>query len=151
LVEFLTAYATRISSLTVGEWVELRATLHAVDNRKYQCTECLGQYSGRSDAAIMTEKVRKLNGCSEIKNETIHHINREILFSTCIGNFFSTSAVQWLSTHAHFERGTMPYPGALMDQPNKALEIFRVIERHKFERAEAERAAEQRKARVNGR
>ena len=36
-----------------------------------------------------------------------------------------------ITMHNQFEKGIMPYPGGLMDQPNKIIEAFDVINSYK--------------------
>lgn len=81
----------------------------------------------------MQESLRAAKACRTIMAADVHRIGSELSFRTCIGNFVSNTAVSWIELYAHFERGVMPYPGGLMDQPAKAIEIFRVIEAWKIE------------------
>lgn len=122
----------------------MRATLHAITNERFQCGRCLTRYRGRADAEQMTARVRLGMACEEIRAEPIHHITsasgqREISFATCIGNLYRPGIVRWAEAYALYERGILPFPGPLMDQPNKVIEIFRVIENHR--QAQADRAA----------
>jgi hypothetical protein len=129
--------------LTYREWIELKATLHAIDNREFICGECKSRYRGRQDEAEMTEKSRQIKGCYGIAERVLHHINREIFFSQCVGNFFNFAAIGFLEMHHQYERGIMPYPGSLSDQPSKIIEIFRIIDAHKRDKIKQEQAQEQ--------
>jgi len=126
----------------VSEWVEIKATLHAIENDRFNCSKCLTKYSGREDGSAMTERVRQASGCYGAKGATLHSIGDEIRFSTCIGNFYRPQVASLMESHRKFEAGTLPYAGGLMDQPNKVIEIFGVLTAHRLER----QAAEQRKA-----
>ncbi|TXH09497.1 MAG: hypothetical protein E6R04_07980 [Spirochaetes bacterium] len=112
-----------LSSLTVGEWVYLRSTLHAIDNPRFQCAEC-------------PKGSRLAKACESINPNVVHKIGGELGYHTCIGNFFSQTALNWLELHNKYEQGVLPYPGSLLDQPNKMIEIFRVIAAHKHQVAE---------------
>jgi len=83
----------------------------------------------------MTELSRNNKGCFSVGDRVLHSINREIEFKTCIGNFYRPWVIGWLEMHSHFENGVLPYPGSMMDQPNKAVEVFRTISRYKIDKA----------------
>jgi len=72
--------------------------------------------------------------------------NKEIKYRTCPGNFYDLSLPHLLALHKQYENGVLPYPGSLMDQPNKILEVFDVIEEYKrarmLEEAEKQKAKE---------
>jgi hypothetical protein len=90
----------------------------------------------------MLAKVRQLNGCQEVKSESIHKIHSEhssIRFKTCIGNFVKPQVRTYLDAHFRFEQGIMPYAGGLMDQPAKVIDIFDAIGSVKAEIAANER------------
>lgn len=74
--------------------------------------------------------------CEKPANEVRHWIGRELGFRRCIGAYFSMEAMQWVKLHAQFEKGILPYPGSLMDQPAKAIEAFNLISTMKIERDE---------------
>lgn len=67
-----------------------------------------------------------------------------ILFRKCPGNFYTLALPHLLTLYRQYESGVLPYPGSLMEQPNKILEVFDVIEHHK--RAKMEEEAERIKA-----
>lgn len=113
------------------EYVELKATLHSLDDKRYDCGACLSTYKGRTDEEQMTGILKKQKGCSEAYNEPIHAIEEVIKFKNCIGNYVSSSSFHWIEMHSHFSRGILPFPGSLSDQPSKAIEVFNVIDSHK--------------------
>lgn len=112
------------------EYAYLRATLGAIDNKSYRCHECVNQFRGRTDSATMLERAKKTKGCTKEYAAPVHRID-DIGFTLCPGNFYSKSAEGLIEAYYFFERGILPYPGSLMDQPNKIIEIFRVIEAYK--------------------
>lgn len=117
--------------------------MQSIKNQEFNCDVCLSKYRGRSDEAKMQAASRAAKGCQTVGSQNIHFIGTDLGFATCVGNFVSNSAVSWIELHAHFERGVMPYPGGLMDQPAKAVEIFRIIEVWKIEmRREAQAKSE---------
>jgi hypothetical protein len=140
-----------LSSLTKKEWIELKATLHSIDDRRFDCNTCLSQYEGRQDRETMIQASRKLKACDYTANGFRHAIDDRIRFSTCIGNFVSESAAHLIELQGHFAQGVMPYAGPLTSQPAKVIEAFRVIENHRYRVSREREEERQRKARVVGR
>jgi len=134
----------------MSECVEIRATLTAQENDKFNCTKCLSKYDGRADGKEMLAKVRSNMGCQEMKSQPIHKIGDEISFRTCIGNFVRPQVYALLNAHHRFSQGVMPYAGGLMEQPAKVIEIFGVIDSHRADTAQRERAKAERAARKPG-
>lgn len=126
----------KISSLSYQEHVELRSTLHALTNREFICSVCQGKYASRTDAQAMLEKVKRTKGCEVPHPQPVHRIAQSGLklnYSSCIGNFFSPSAMHWVGYYNAFEKGVMPFPGGYMDQPAKLIDVMSVIGNHKQE------------------
>ena len=138
--QFLENEIFKVSSLTLREWVELKATLRAIEDDRYNCQKCLARYKGRPDGEQMLGKVQANMGCREVKAQVIHRIGDDLGFKTCIGNFARPQLHAFIGAQRRFEQGMMPYSGGLMEQPAKIIEIFGVIESHNAERAERERA-----------
>lgn len=103
-------------------------------NKDFNCSSCLSRYDNRTDGVELTARLRKLKGCESKMDKPIHHINREIKFSRCIGNFFDQPSVFLVEAHRNYERGVLPFAGSLMDQPNKVMESFNVISAWNHER-----------------
>ena len=122
----------------------MKATLHAIDNRDFICSECIQKNSGRNEQ--MLQKIREQKGCFGVKSSPIHNINKEIFFSSCIGNYFNQAAVSWLSIHEFFDKGQMPFAGSLLDQPAKIIDVMSLIKSHKIEQAEKRQKQEALKA-----
>lgn len=115
-----------ISHVTVMESALLRATLHAVDDARFRCDQC-------------RVETRKAKMCTEVSPNVHFKLEEDLWFKTCPGNFFSYQALNYLEMQQAFEIGALPYPGSLSDQPNKIIEIFRIIMHHKSKVAETAR------------
>lgn len=90
----------------------------------------------------MREKIRANNACRTQSQKEIHKIKNRIFFKSCIGNYYSHSVIPLLKVWAHFEqRGIMPYDGALLDQPNKIIEVFDVMTEIKADKIKANESA----------
>jgi hypothetical protein len=134
---YLARKISEISSLTIPEWIELKATLHAIDNRQFICSECLNQYRGRKDFEMMTDKLKLTKSCESIQAKPLFVIS-DIGFKTCIGNYFAYWVMPWIEAYHRYQDGVMPYAGGLMEQPSKAIEILRAIDNHQAEKTEKE-------------
>lgn len=115
-----------ISHVTVTESIGLRATLHAIDDDRFQCEKC-------------KPATRPSKFCLTSSQNVAHVLEPDLRFRKCPGNFFSFSSLNILEMHNSFEGGVMPYPGAFADQPNKVIEAFRIISVHKANMREAAR------------
>ena len=117
-----------ISGVTNEEWIRLKCTAHALEDPRFLCSECLSKGSHLPDYEIRNNALRSSKACFSIEPVQYHHIDNEIGFRTCIGNFFSHACHKWLTLYDNYTRGVLPYPGSAMEQPAKAMEIFSIIE-----------------------
>lgn len=122
-----------MSFLTNREWIAIKATMHAIEDRRFYCDDCLNKYSNRRDGADMLEKARQTKNCYGRPGSYIHNIDQEIFFSKCIGNYFSPKIASLIGMNELYQKGCMPMPGSLFDQPSKLIEAFGVIESIKRE------------------
>jgi hypothetical protein len=131
----LTAKIQEISTLGILEWVQVKSTLLATKNPTYSCSSCLSKYNYRSDSEMMTAKERGIKACEEVRKEPFFNIDRQIYFKTCPGNFVTQSVLHWMGVHESFRKGIMPYAGGFLDQPNKALDLFKMFDAFYAEQA----------------
>lgn len=126
------------------EKLELKTTLDVIDNKKFQCELCLSRKSE------LVAKTRTLYGCERV---TAHRVfkNNDFIYTKCPGNFYSYRAAHFLEVFVHFDKGVLPYPGGLMDQPAKIMDIFSVISAHRQDKLEAEVAINKSKERMKTR
>ena len=130
------------------EWISLKATLHSLNNDRFNCAKCMNQYNGRADAEPMLQRAREVNGCwgGEIARHTISDsMNRTLRFSSCIGNFVQPHWNHWLNLHQSYRAGHLPFPGSVSDQPNKVMEVFRTMDAY-YSEQQAEQIKEQQRA-----
>lgn len=124
----------KISSLSYKEHVELRSTLHALTNRDFICSQCIGKFNSRADGKAMLEKVKRTKGCETPHSMAVHKIvqgGTRLNYNSCIGNFFSYSAMHWVGFYSSFEQGVMPFSGGYMDQPAKFIDVMNIVASHK--------------------
>jgi hypothetical protein len=140
----------KISSLTAEEYVYTRATLHAMDNRKFRCEDCLSQFAGHQAEKEMLEKAQALNVCKDVIDTPRFVIGKQqdLKFYTCIGNFYRHEIAQMFRWFLQYEQGVMPFQGAFSDQPNKIIEIFSVMEEYRNDKLDEIKRTEKRKSRM---
>lgn len=117
--------------------------MHSIHNARYNCSKCLDRYSGRSDHAEMIKKTQQVMACQVPSDRLLHRIGEDIGFKKCIGNFYRDGLMFWVEAQSKYESGIMPFHGPLMDQPNKAIEIFQCIQSAKYEKMESDRLAQE--------
>lgn len=101
----------------------IRATLHALDNQELICANCIKRY-GENDAA--TQNFRAARGCETPVSPSPFEIER-LTFSRCVGNYVDLGLMVWIQAADRYAQGTMPFEGAFMSQPAKAIELFGMI------------------------
>lgn len=126
-----------------NEYIVLKSTLHALDNRQFICGECKLKYGGSGYATNQQEKYQASKGCFKLSDRVLHTV-KDIKYRTCIGNLFNYQATYLLEAFGKFELGTMPYPGSYLDQPNKIVDAFRIISSHKIDKLISDQQAEAR-------
>ena len=139
--------------------MRLKASLLAVELKKFQCGFCLKQFSSRKDGAEMLEKTQTMQGCKQKVSHTVHMIPitdgngwniGSVQFNRCPGNFMQSDIGHWLDLSNHIDNGVMPYPGSPSEQPAKAMEILGVIGDWKADRKKKAEEAANRKAKSGG-
>jgi hypothetical protein len=134
----------------MNEWIQLKSTLVSIYNNRFLCEACLDKYPTQPDRL---ERERKVKGCKSQYDKPIH-IQNEIQYYKCIGNFYSDSAATWIEYHDSYTQGIMPHHGGYFDQPAKAIQVLRIIGNYKtnweLERAK-QREAQQRSRVKHGR
>jgi len=123
--------------------VLLKSTLHNVDNRKYICNLCQGKFDGRADKELLLSKVKRIEGCTDTR--PIIYAFSDLSYSLCPGNFTSGSAVWILGLYREFQKGVLPFPGSLVDQPAKIMECFGIIDEYNGIKLEQERKKQEAK------
>lgn len=125
-----------ISSLSYQETIELRTTLHLLENKEFLCSVCKTP-DNRSDANEMIKLKQASRACTDIRPQPFDQVrdgSLKIKFSTCKGNFFSESALHWIIAHDLFEKGIMPFPGSYVEQPAKVIDVMSIIASSKASR-----------------
>lgn len=116
-----------INYLTDAEMVGIISTFSSIHEENFNCNNCkkrMGQIA-RDD----------LKGCSKILKSDVANWRNQITFQTCPVNFYSQAFAVYIDLFRHFENGILPFKGGLLEQPNKIMEVFNLIESLKIERS----------------
>ena len=125
------------------EWIDLKTTMIAMDNEKFQCIKCQSKYVGDR-----LKDVQRLLHCKTKSPTPIQILGDENEFSfyTCPGNFFCYACMELVHAFVMYEKGALPHPGSLFDQPNKIIEAFNVIASHRHAKLERDLAKQKRES-----
>lgn len=125
-----------LSSVSVDEYIVLQATLASIDNKEYECKSCLTKFRGRQDEKVMLEKSRVLKGCFQTSKVVFPIGNLE--FRRCPGNYTAPVVFNFYELFEKYKSGTMPFSGGMAEQPNKIIEVFRIIGSYEYEKQKRE-------------
>lgn len=106
----------------MGELVAIIATHKITHEERFQCERCVKQKAPPEQIL----KIRNSLGCFGSRREL--YTLEGFRFKSCIGNFYSAAAFFWYRNFRDYQRGILPYPGSLLEQPAKAIEIFQIFE-----------------------
>lgn len=127
------------------------ATCEASFNEKFNCWSCLNQYKGKNEKQrdILIDRLKRKKGCTRDAPRPWRVEN--IRFNKCIGNYTSKQVRYLLDSFLLFEKGVMPFEGALMEQPAKIIEVFNMIQSVRDEKERLRQDALEREARLQNR
>ena len=131
-----------------SEYIELYSTLYALDDSSLQCAVCVHQHDGKTDGDKLNKALRTVKGCFEPIDRIVKRTD-QLSFTRCPGNFFSDAAMFWIDAEARFDKGVLPFPGCLTEQPSKVLDIFGCIATYKHERIKQQQHTQRLRDRVN--
>ena len=115
--------------------------MHAAHNEEFQCHKCVSKYKGHPSAELMSKRYREQKGCFGVGDRITQRMAEKdwnMEYRTCIGNVYAPVAMTYYEMHTQYEKGNLPFPGSLGDQPAKIMDIFRVINHYKADKMEKE-------------
>ena len=146
--QFIINRVNAVSTLQLDEYIKIIATwYHDTNLKQYDCKNQIEQMKRRNDSQNRIEGHKNRNGCGRVTviPKQIHGIVR---FHNCYCDHLLPNFDHFLFLHEHYSKGQLPHPGSISDQPNKVIEIMKVIDRLKLER-EIALQKEQAKAKKN--
>ena len=135
-----------VSTLTFSDEVTIRSSLHALADNRYLCTACTSHRNH--------EKIKKLYRCEDRAPEPVHTVMQEdvvLKYDRCVGNYFNHQVVQWVEVANQADKGLLPFAGGYLEQPNKAIEIIRMIKGEQYRQAKAKEKESLRRMKKHGR
>ena len=130
-----------------AEYIQLQSTLIALDDKELQCAVCVHKHDGKDQGQKLNRAFRQVKGCFEPSTRVVHKTD-QLTFTRCPGNFFSDAAMFWIEAFERYDKGVLPFPGSLVQQPSKVLDIFGSIAAHKHERMRKQERAQKLRERV---
>ena len=88
----------------------------------------------RPDKPDILKKKKRLKNCHGDGDITYKVDNFES--KRCIGNFVSRQFFEYIEMFLAYEKGVLPFPGSLSEQPCKIIEIFGIIRQMRAEKLE---------------
>lgn len=117
--------------------------MYGIDNRRFNCIDCLKSHRKHQNGEAMRQKERDAKFCKTEAASYVHKIKDNIFFKSCIGNYYSQSVIMMMNAYLYFDQqGVLPFPGSLMEQPNKAIEVFNVMSQIKTDKMKAKEMAD---------
>jgi len=127
-----------LSSVTDSDYLQLLANFEILSEKKWNCEACIRTTDSATRNAV--------KGCNGGKTFGLATGGRVVFTVTrCIGNYYNSSVFEFYRAFRLYQKGVMPFEGALMDQPAKVLDVFSVLEALDFERQSAAQKNAERK------
>lgn len=80
------------------------------------------------------EAFKNRNGCEGRLSEKPRQTYDTLRFHSCYCNHLSPSFDSFLYIHEQYGKGFLPFQGALLDQPNKVMDVIALVSKLKAER-----------------
>jgi hypothetical protein len=138
VVQYLNYKIDEISSITTEDYIKLKGTLYDLANRDFICSECVTKFKGRTDEKEMLRKTKTTRNCETVSTPSMLFQVYDLKSKRCPGNLFSREVVFHYELFQKFKLGILPFQGSLSDQPNKIIEIFKIIEEWEIDRQKKE-------------
>ena len=117
-------HANYINGVSDSEYIYIASTIKSMFEKTFNCFHCKAQYADRKE---ITLKLREQKGCFDVSTKVRYRFD-QIIYKTCIGNFYDPQTSQLVDMFNKFEIGVLPYPGSYSDQPAKIIEVFQLID-----------------------
>lgn len=125
-----------ISTLSLSEEALIKATYYYYTEKQFKCKIREREEAERAGGIEKARlRIQTANGCNVISKEPKYQIDR-FNFHTCFCNFIYPDFNYFSMLYGQYEKGNLPYPGSMSEQPNKVIEIFNVLDLLNIERQE---------------
>jgi hypothetical protein len=116
--------------MSATEYIETVASWEFYTNPKqYNCFKQIGKLKD----AKQVEAFKNRNGCDGRKTEKARQTYDSISFHDCYCNHLARNFDSYIFIHEQYIKGFLPYPGTVLEQPNKVMDIINLISKLKNE------------------
>lgn len=123
-----------INNITNKEIIYLTATIEGQFDDKWNCYKCInsGYREDNNGNQVLLDKYENTLRAIKLKKgcETRGHMFKTvngIKFNTCLGNYNTVHTQHYIDMYQQYEKGNLPYPGSLSEQPAKIIDVFHTI------------------------
>ena len=120
-----------ISTLTNDDYISIVSTVEAAFNMQFNCNVCLKKFPKLPERLV---EHRARLGCDGKTNPNFVYLpahdmagSPKIIYSKCIGNFYSRNSMELIRYLSKFKENIFPYSGKYYDQPNKFVESLELV------------------------
>lgn len=110
--------------MTEYETLQITASVWSIFDSRWNCFNCANQRN--------FEQLKKVKGC--ISTPKANYTVEGFKLNKCLGNFTSREVYGYFELNKLFEKGIMPFEGAVSEQPAKLIDLFNMIEQLKNEK-----------------
>ena len=144
--EYVYGQILNASSLNDYDHALINATWLNLTSEAFQCKRTEDLYRKRSDAEIVIKMNRITKGCGVLSDSPKVEIG-QIGFHSCLCHegFQHPQMGYFLNIYQNYEKGNLPFEGALMDQPAQIMELIGLIDSLHTERDMAQQEKESKK------
>jgi hypothetical protein len=160
--DYVYNYIMNISGMTNYDYCKIIATWFYSVEERFNCNIQKDKMSQYPDFEKRIEQLEIRNGCNAISDisgvvekftGTARYKCEDVAFYRCFCNFVDQSAMFVLNLFFQYEKGFLPFPGTVSDQPAKIMELFAVLtylkaERQKELEEKAQKKQQQRQKRM---
>ena len=141
---------TEANTISNEEFIEIITTFEILSDKSqtYNCYNCVNKLAKKA------KNIFNARHCKDLYEKETNFIDAKdyrISFNTCVGNFNSPAVSEMIVIMQNFKEGVMPYPGGLMDQPAKLVEILNLLYSLESKQVEKEYKAMMAKSRAKAR
>lgn len=110
--------------------LQISASFISSTDDEFRCKEIESLYAKREDGDLQIKLRREEQGCGVLTDDYKVEIDGFGFHSClCHDNFQFKGINDLIYMYNLFNKGVMPFPGSLMEQPNQLLEYFRLLDR----------------------
>lgn len=129
-----------ISELSERDYIEIISTYMGMTDPSYNCTLCKSHYKRDIERQ---RKHQERKGCfSTFPTPILKYRGGQntpmksassVEYFQCPARFYSSFWANIINLHLNYDRGVMPFPGSVLEQPAKIVEAFNLIHNLKEE------------------